>query len=269
MVGAGYRAAMPSAEVAPGVEIAYQRVGVGPSLLLVHGITESRHTWDPLVADLAMSFDVIAVDLRGHGESSRVGPFDAVTFAGDLAALARGLGLRRPLLVGHSLGGIVVTALATMIPVRAVLDIDQPLRLSDFQAALAPAAGLIRGSRDEFEGFMAGLFASIDGPLPADERERIATHSRPDQEVVIGIWSGVLDGSAAELDALVDGLAARVSAPYLSLHGTDPGPDYAAWLTSRIPSAVVELWPDQGHYPHLVAPDRFLARVRDLDTETS
>ena len=56
--------------------IAYERTGSGPPLVLVHGITESRHSWDPLTPSLAERFDVVAVDLRGHGESAKVPPFD-------------------------------------------------------------------------------------------------------------------------------------------------------------------------------------------------
>ena len=87
---------MPAVEVRPGVEIAYERAGSGPPLVLVHGITENHHSWDPLVADLARSFDVVAVDLRGHGASSVVPPFDFLTFADDIAAVVGLLRLQRP-----------------------------------------------------------------------------------------------------------------------------------------------------------------------------
>ena len=210
---------------------------------------------------LAESFDVVAVDLRGHGASSTVAPFDVGTLADDLAMLIPALDLDRPHLVGHSLGGVVVSALAALTEPASVVNVDQPLELSGFQAALAPAAPLIRGTTAEFEGFMDALFASVDGPLPAAERARIREHGHPDQEVVNGIWSGILDGPAEALDAQVDAILGAITAPYLALHGIDPGPDYAAWLTSRCPSAVVEVWPDHGHYPHLVDPERFLNRV--------
>lgn len=62
-------------------------------------------------------------------------------------------------------------------------------------------------------------------------------------------------------DALVSAMAGNINVPYLSLHGIDPGPTYAMWLTARIPTAAVELWPDLGHYPHLVEPDRFVSRL--------
>jgi len=60
-----------------------------------------------------------------------------------------------------------------------------------------------------------------------------------------------------------------VTVPLLSLHGLDAGPDYAAWLAARIPTATVEVWTDEqgrplGHHPHLMAPERFVARVREF-----
>ena len=252
---------MPAVEVRPGVEIAYERAGSGPPLVLVHGITENHHSWDPLVADLARSFDVVAVDLRGHGASSVVPPFDFLTFADDIAAVVGLLRLQRPYLVGHSLGGVVVTALAGRVASAGVINVDQPLELRAFQTAIAPAVPLIRGTDEEFQGFIAMLFTSMYGALPAAEQERITGLRRPDQTVATGIWSAVIDDPPEALDELADALLAGVTVPYLSLHGIDPGPGYASWLSARCPSARVEVWPDQGHYPHLVDEERFLARV--------
>ena len=77
------------AHPSPDVSIDYFAAGEGRPLALVHGITESRRTWDPLLAPLiAAGYRVIAVDLRGHGGSSRVAPYDLATMAGDLAALS-------------------------------------------------------------------------------------------------------------------------------------------------------------------------------------
>ncbi|MBV9919887.1 MAG: alpha/beta hydrolase [Pseudonocardia sp.] len=258
---------MPAALVRPGVAIAYERTGSGPPLVLVHGITESRHSWDPLVPRLAESFDVLAVDLRGHGRSAKIAPFDVGTLADDLAELLAHLDLRRPHLIGHSLGGVVVSAMAATVDPTSVINVDQPLELSGFHDALAPAVPLIRGTPDEFDGFIASLFASMYGPLPAAEQHRVRAHADADQEVVNGVWSGVIDGPAAELDAVVDAILAGITAPYLSLHGADPGPEYATWLTDRCPTARVEVWPDHGHYPHLVDPERFLARAMAFTTD--
>jgi len=55
-----------------------------------------------------------------------------------------------------------------------------------------------------------------------------------------------------------------VTCPYLSLHGIDPGPEYQEWLRSLIPHVEIEVWPGRGHYPHLVEPDRFVARLEEF-----
>lgn len=55
-----------------------------------------------------------------------------------------------------------------------------------------------------------------------------------------------------------------IRAPYLLLHGADPGPEYVSWLTSHLPTATVEVWPDAGHFLHLLDPERFVERVIDF-----
>ena len=89
--------------------------------------------------------------------------------------------------------------------------------------------------------------------------------SRPVQSVVLGVWNTVFDSTAAELDATVEALSDAVTVPYLSLHGIDPGEQYTHWLRKLIPSSTVEVWPDQGHYPHLIHTERFVERVVDFD----
>jgi pimeloyl-ACP methyl ester carboxylesterase len=244
--------------------IAYERTGSGPPLVLVHGITESRHSWDPLIPSLAERFDVVAVDLRGHGESAKVPPFDIGTLAEDIVELTLRLGLERPHLIGHSLGGVVVTAMAAAVDPVDVINVDQPLELSGFHAGLAPAAPVIRGTPEEFDGFIGSLLTTLQGPLPAAEQARLRALGRPDQEVVNGIWELVIDGPVAELDAFADAILAGVTVPYLSLHGIDPGAPYVEWLTARCPTATLEVWPDHSHYPHLADPERFLARVAEF-----
>ena len=83
---------------------------------------------------------------------------------------------------------------------------------------------------------------------------------------MLGVWAPLLELSLEELDALVVSLTADVRVPYLALHGTDPGPDYASWLHGIIPTSTVEVWDGDGHYPHLVEPARFLDRLRAFES---
>lgn len=251
---------------APDVTIDYFAAGEGRPLVLVHGITESRRTWDPLVAPLiAVGYRVTAIDLRGHGDSSRTAPYDLATMAGDLGAVLAHEGLADALLVGHSLGGAVVSAYAAGGPCRGVVNVDQPLLLAGFKDVLGQLEPALRGSTEEFRGAIAAIFEQMAGPLDGAERWRVDHLRAPEQGVVLGIWDLVLTSSAQELDAVVDGVVGAVSVPYLSLHGIDPGAAYGDWLTSRIPSATFEVWADHGHYPHLIDPERFVRRITEFD----
>ena len=245
------------------MQLAHELIGhsSAPAVVLIHGITENHHTWHPLLHELAASHLVLAVDLRGHGDSDSSEPYDPLSYAGDVVATAARLGVHDPLVVGHSLGGVVATAFAALAPCVGVVNVDQPLRLAAFKDALMQLEPLLTGHRAEFEQAIDMVFAGMIGPLPAAEEARVHGLRRADQKVVLGTWDGVFHSSVAELDATVAALAGEVKVPYLSLHGIDPGPDYAPWLTSLIPTASVEVWPDHGHYPHLVDQPRFLHRV--------
>jgi len=232
-----------------------------PTIVLLHGITESRESWRPLIPSLAMFRRVLAVDLRGHGESPSADRFDPVSYATDVVETVGALGLRRPLLVGHSLGGIVATAYAAMAPCDGVVNIDQPLRLSAFKESLAELEPLLRGTDAEFQQAMSRMFDSMAGPLPDRERRRLYSIRRPNRKVVMGTWGAVFESSAEELDALVEAMVSSVKVPYLSIHGLDPGEDYVEWLQTVLDNGTVAEWPDTGHYPHLLDPDRFLDRL--------
>jgi abhydrolase domain-containing protein 6 len=87
----------------------YLEAGAGPPLLLVHGFSGSKENWLPLLPYLVDRHRVIAVDLPGWGETTRLQdadygiPAQAVRVTEFIAAL----GLQRPVLVGHSMGGFI------------------------------------------------------------------------------------------------------------------------------------------------------------------
>lgn len=249
-----------------GVSIDYFVAGEGRSLVLVHGITESRRTWDPLLAPLIEAgYRVTAIDLRGHGDSSKVAPYDLTTMAGDLGAVLAQEDIDDPLLVGHSLGGAVVSAFAAGGPCRGVINVDQPLALSDFKQVLGQFEPMLKGRPEQFVEAISAIFDQMAGPLAGAERWRVDHLRQADQQVVLGVWDLMFSSTVDELGAVVDAMAGAINVPYLSLHGIDPGPDYADWLGRRVSTAAVEIWPNLGHYPHLVDQQRFVERVVAFD----
>lgn len=242
----------------------FETSGEGADVILVHGITEQIGCWAPVTERLALTHRVTAVDLRGHGASQRQGPYDLATMVGDLAAVMAAAGITEPRLVGHSLGGAVVSAAAGALAVSSVVNVDQSLRLDEFQAQLQAAAPLLRDATT-FPSVITALFDEMAGSALAEaERARIESLRSAKQDVVLGVWHDVIESDPADLRALVDATASAVTVPYLNIFGIDPGPDYADWFAAAVPSATTTVWADHGHYPHLVDPDRFVAAVREF-----
>ena len=256
---------MPSTTTSDGVDISYRTVGTGADLVLIHGLTDSSATWGPITDLFATSYRVTTLDLRGMGASGRAPDYTAFGMTRDVTAVVAAAGLGNPLVVGHSLGGIVATAYAATAPVRGVVNVDQPLRLSAFQEGLQQVEPMLRDP-DAFPAVIEMIFSGLNGDQLSQElKEDIAAHCRRSQEVVLGVWDQVFSTPVAELDTLMGDVTATITAPYLSLQFVDNGPDYSAWLQSLIPQAVVEEWPGLGHYGHRIHPQRFVDRVTAFD----
>jgi pimeloyl-ACP methyl ester carboxylesterase len=260
---------MATTTTTDGVGIHHETIGSGPDVVLVHGLTDSSPTWGPIPRMLAERYRVTTLDLRGMGRSGDAADYDAAGMSRDLAAVIAAAEVEDPLVVGHSLGGIVVTAYAGAAPVRGVINVDQTLQLGGFQAGLREVAPLLRDPAT-FPSIIAAIFEAMDGDqLSPEQQAMIAANRRQRQEVVLGVWNQVIDAPLAELDAVAAALASGISAPYLSLQFADFGPAYDEWLRALVPQAVVESWSVAdgvlGHYGHLVQPQRFVERVIAFD----
>jgi pimeloyl-ACP methyl ester carboxylesterase len=251
--------------------IAYDVEGSGPPLLLLHGITEAREQWDPIVERLAPDFTCVRMDARGHGESEPARTdHDTFKMAGDVVTVLDAAGVDTPLVVGHSLGGLIATIhAASGAPVRGVVNVDQSLRLAELAAVVRSLEDALRGP--ELNAVMGSFMDALGvDALPPATAERVRAYSRAVRpEVVLDVWGPLFTATDAELTALVEAeVLAKVGVPYLALHGSEPGDDYRAWLTGRVPTAAVEVWDGDGHWLHLVEPDRFAARVREFAAGT-
>jgi pimeloyl-ACP methyl ester carboxylesterase len=104
---------------ASGIDIHYTRTGDGskPPLVVAHGFTDDGPCRAPLARDLETDYDVVAFDARGHGRSAApASGYDLENRVADLVGAIEALGLARPFLFGHSMGGDTVLAAAARHP---------------------------------------------------------------------------------------------------------------------------------------------------------
>jgi pimeloyl-ACP methyl ester carboxylesterase len=110
-----------------GFELAYDRVGTGPAVVLLHGWPGDRTDYRDL-APLLAGCEIVAPDLRGFGESDKTAADPAAQYSGpaqarSIAALITELGLERPVVVGYDIGSRIAQSLARQRPdlVRALV----------------------------------------------------------------------------------------------------------------------------------------------------
>jgi 3-oxoadipate enol-lactonase len=101
------------------VNLYYEVSGAGQPLVFIHGLGSSTRDWEFQVSEFSKSYQVITIDLRGHGRSDKpAGPYQMSMFAADLAGLLRALGVGSAHIVGISLGGAVAFQFAIDYPAR-------------------------------------------------------------------------------------------------------------------------------------------------------
>jgi pimeloyl-ACP methyl ester carboxylesterase len=119
-----------------GAAIHYLRWGERekPGIVLVHGGAAHAHWWSFIAPLLTSQYHVVALDLSGHGDSGRRSEYRREVWADEVMAVARHAGIvGAPLLVGHSMGGIVCIAAAARFGDRlaGAIIVDSPVRRPD------------------------------------------------------------------------------------------------------------------------------------------
>jgi non-heme chloroperoxidase len=247
-----------------GVRLEYEERGDpdGVPVLLLHGATDSRRSWDTVLPHLPPSIRAVALSQRGHGDSDKPGALYTIEqMAADAAAAIDALRLGPAVVVGHSMGTWVAERLA----------IDSPERVR----ALLLVAGL-GAPRENAEQF--GLFEELslfEGAID-DEVARefqLGTTERPLADELLDLFVAeslklppalwrVLFGSFLDVD-LWEGLAS-VEVPALLVWG-----DRDALVTrgeqdrlvETIPQARLAVYEGTGHAVHWEEPQRFAAQL--------
>jgi pimeloyl-ACP methyl ester carboxylesterase len=252
-----------------GVKLFYEDTGSGdPPLLLVHGWTCNHTHWAGQVRHFGPRHRVITVDLRGHGRSDA--PEQDYThegFAGDLAWLCDKLGVKRPVVIGHSMGGIVTLVMAATRPevVRAGVLVDSPFPPipAGNQSRLASAIEAL--SAPDYLDFARGFIETMFSPLddPARKRQIMEGMLSTPQHVMHG---------ALKFHAATDTIAAAkactqpmlvISAGYMTFASMGR-------LESEFPSFRAARTFGSGHFNMVEVPDQVNAMIdRFLATDVA
>jgi pimeloyl-ACP methyl ester carboxylesterase len=266
----------------PGVDIAYDDTGSdADTVVLLHGLGSARSTWHPLVGSVAQRARVLAVDQRGHGDSSHApGTYTLPHYVADAIAVCDAVTNPPVVMVGHSLGAVVAASAARLRPdlVRGVLLEDPPLYRGDsVDPQQNPAVAFFAMLRqvtldmqarhagvDDYEGLLrvapspngAGSFADVLGP--AGTRALAQSLATIDPEVFAPVADGSgLDG--VQPDAPL-ACPIRVLRADPSLGGTFTDADEARFRLSN-PHAHIDVVHGASHFIHDEHPERFLAEV--------
>ena len=153
---------------ANGLEIAYERAGAGPALVLAHGAASDSRLWRPQLAALADEFTVMAWDEPGAGRSEGVpAGFGLTDYADCLAALIEALELGPAHVAGISWGGTVVQELyrrhsasvATLVLVDTYAGWKGSLPEEELRARIAHARKAFAAPTEEFDPTPPGLLS--------------------------------------------------------------------------------------------------------------
>lgn len=259
----------------------------GRPLVLLHGITMSSRVWGYQLRDLSDTFRVIAVDLRGHGESREgTDAFGLDRMAHDLATVLDALDLRNAIVVGHSMGGMALMRFCADFPVMLDEQVEGvvflatapvlplPIIAQRIVKRLAPIATW-RGESggwdclphwnwrdDDRTYFLVRRSFGTVAPPSLVELTRQLVAEAP----VTTVWQSGIGIVTHDAD---DALAATKT-PALVIGGERDNITPAA-LSRRIaeilPNAELHLLPDAGHQLMLERPDEFAALVRAFAVE--
>jgi pimeloyl-ACP methyl ester carboxylesterase len=242
-----------------------ERPGEGAeTVLLLHGFTDSAHSWDLVLPRLPAGWRLLAPDQRGHGESER--PAHGYTVAqlvADAAALLDAADAGPVTVVGHSMGSFVAQGLALAAPARVkrlVLVGASPRgAMPGVRELMRDVAGLADPVPEDFvQAFQQSCLAR---PVPAPFFERTVAESR---KLPARAWRA-LCADFAGFDVRAE--LARIACPVLVVWGARDalfGREEQDALVAGLPAAALRVYEASAHAPNWEEPERFARDVADF-----
>ena len=241
--------------------------GAKPPVVLAHGFSDDGLCWTPVAEALTPDYDIVMVDARGHGRSAAPEQgYGSADHANDLAGVIQALGLKRPAVLGHSMGAASTLVLAGMYP-----DLPRAILLEDPPTWWAPAA------TQDAPAMWAALRQGII-ELKRKTREELIAHAHSGSptwpEAELGPWADAklrfsFNILSAREPAAVDWPATvrRITCPAL-LIAADPAlgalvtPESAAALQALAPQTRIAHIAGAGHSIHREQFNRYVEIVR-------
>jgi pimeloyl-ACP methyl ester carboxylesterase len=234
-----------------GAALAYEDLGAGdPPLLLVHGWGTDRSLFAPLATCFRGRNRVVAVDVRGFGESDAPArPYTIGGCADDLAFIAQRLGLSPAVVVGHSMGGLIALDFAARHGhrVAATVLLEAMVVAPDVIEGLRPILAGVRAP--DHRDFVGRLITYLAGPrFDPELRGRLVKGIQAcSQQVLTAAMEAIIGFDSASA-------AARITSPLLYV-GTDVRYANEEHLRALCPQLRTERLAGCGHYFPVEAPD--------------
>jgi pimeloyl-ACP methyl ester carboxylesterase len=259
------------------ISLHYEEWGAAdsPAVLLLHGFTSDLRAWAPVVEPLAEEYRVVALDLRGHGQSSA--PADPAaytmeTYAGDVHALLDALEIGLCAVVGSSFGGMIALQVATTWPERlaglVVSDASAAYEDSRYDEAYYARERAIAESCEIVAAYGTGMLGKrLAAPLH-DEFLRagmVRRYANLRPEAYLGAAR-----VRRERPNLLPLLQGRLSMPVLICAGEhDPVRSASEVIAQELPAARFVLFRDAGHTVPYHRPgafvDELLSFLHDIE----
>lgn len=250
-------------ELSTGVKLAYVEQGdpAGIPVILLHGITDSWHSFEPVLPHLAHSMHAFALTQRGHGESERpASGYRPQDFATDVAAFMDALQLERAVIAGHSLGSTNAQRFGLDYPERAL-----GLVLMGSFASFRDKPGLVEfvefgisQLEDPIDPAFAREFqeSTLAQPIPPEFLETVVQESL---KVPARVWKAAFQDL---LEGEFPTELGKIKAPTLIVWGDQdaycPRSDQET-LRVAIAGSRLLIYPGAGHALHWEEPERFAA----------
>ncbi len=264
------------------VRLAVREKGKGKPILLIHGLGASSYTWHEIMPDLAKSHRVLALDLKGFGDSDK--PLDNAYSIADQAKLVREYiaenNLRGLTLVGHSYGGAVAMSVALDNSASSRKRIDK-LVLIDSLSYKQPVPFFFRLLQTPIVGELGLNLIPPDVQISRAMRVAYYHSSKVDPETV-AVYANPLQSEGGKhallstIDSLMTEDADAISARYHTLntptlliwcaHDRIVPMTFGKRLFHDLPNATIDVIDECGHIPQEEEPVETLAAIQQFTT---